>query len=152
MAVKSAKSAVSKLYDDDLFLWSMENARLLRAGRLDEIDAENLSEEIEAMANRDKREALSRLTVLLHHLLKWKYQPEKRSESWRSRVRTQRRELDRLFKESPSLRAVLPSSVAEAYPDAVEDASGETGLPENVFPAKCPFTSDQVLDGRFLPE
>jgi len=55
---------------------------LLRAGRASEADLEHIAEEIEALGRRERRELLSRLGVLMAHLLKWQVQPERRSRSW----------------------------------------------------------------------
>jgi hypothetical protein len=61
------------LYDDDFYAWANEQAALLRAGRLSEADLEHIAEEIESMGRTEKRELISHLTVLLGHLLKWRY-------------------------------------------------------------------------------
>src|SRR2546426_519054 len=111
MGAKSLTRPASKLYDEDFVAWASETARLLRSGRFDKIDVEHLAEEVEDMANRDKRELASRLRVLILHLLKWQQQPGKRSRSWRATIATQRAELKDLLDQSPSLRRVLPGSV-----------------------------------------
>ncbi len=103
------------------------------------------------MAGRDRRELDSRLEVLIHHLLKWQQQPEKRSGSWKSTIFSQRAAIRRLFEQSPSLRRRLTQSVAAVYRDAVNGAAAETGLPEDSFPAECPFPPAQILDPAFLP-
>ncbi len=64
----------SALYDRDFFAWANEQAALLREGKLEEADLESIAEEIESMGKTEKRELISRLTVLLLHLLKWRYQ------------------------------------------------------------------------------
>jgi hypothetical protein len=140
-----------KLYDEDFAQWTAETARLLREGRFNEIDVEHVAEEIEDMGNRDHRELFSRLTLIIQHLLKWEYQPDKRSRSWRSTMAVQRRELTRLFRLSPSLRRKVPAAVAEVYRDAMEDAALETSLPEESFPRECPFSPKEILDRDFLP-
>ncbi len=152
MGAESLTRPAGKLYDKDFVAWASETARLLREGRFREIDVEHLAEEVEDMAGRDKRELLSRLTVLMSHLLKWQQQSGKRSRSWMSTIATQRRELKRLLEQSPSLRAVLRQSVTRVYSDGVEQASIETGLPEDSFPRECPFSLDQILDRNFLPD
>jgi hypothetical protein len=134
-----------------LFAWTQEQAALLRAHALDGLDWENLAEEIESMGGRDRRELESRLTVVLLHLLEWQAQPALRSKSWRSTLRTQRREIRRLLKESPSLRREVPDLMAEAYDDAVEDAVEETELPAKTFPKTCPYETDEVLGEDYLP-
>jgi hypothetical protein len=138
-------------YEDDLFAWTQEQAALLRARAADDLDWENLAEEIESMGRRDRRELESRLAVVLLHLLKWQAQPALRSKSWRSTLRTQRREIRRLLKESPSLRREVPDLMAEAYDDAVEDAVEETELPAKTFPKTCPYETDEVLGEDYLP-
>jgi Domain of unknown function DUF29 len=75
-----------------------------------------------------------------------------RSSSWTGAIREQRRQIEKLLKESPSLRPFIGEVLAEAYSDAREDAPEETGLPETEFPDECPFTPDDVLSRSFLPE
>ena len=145
------KSPAGSLYDEDFAAWTAETARLLRARRLAEVDLEYVAEEIEDMGKSQAREMESRLTVLLVHLLKWKLQPAKRSRGWRSTLDTQRVELRRLFRQSPSLRRRLPESLPEVYRDAVRAAGIQTGLTARSFPRDCPFSVEQVLDNDFLP-
>jgi hypothetical protein len=138
-------------YEDDLFAWTQEQAALLRAHAVDAIDWENLAEEIEAMGGSDRRELESRLTVVLLDLLKWQAQPLLRGSSWRKSLRTQRREIRKLLKQSPSLRREVPGMLPEAYADAIKDALDETGLPAGAFPSRCPYAADDVLDEDHLP-
>jgi len=142
----------STLYDRDFVQWTAETARLLRERRFDEIDAELVAEEIEDMGKRDRRELVSRLRVLLSHLLKLKFQPEKQSGSWRNTIRNQRFKLEQVLKDSPSLKAALPQWIDEAYAAAVARAADETGLPVETFPARCPFPPAQILDPDFFPD
>jgi hypothetical protein len=87
---------------------------------------------------------LSRLTVLLAHLLKWEQQPEQRSNSWGATIAHQRDELGDLL-ESGTLRRHAEEVLARAYERGRRQALLETGLGEEVFPADCPFSLDQVL-------
>jgi hypothetical protein len=119
---------------------------------LDEVDIEHVAEEIEDMGKRDKRELHSRLTVLILHLLKWKWQSGKRSPGGQSTILTQRAELDRLFEDSPSLRRTITASVVKVYPVAPQAAVAETALPATRFPGECPFSAERILDRSFLPE
>lgn len=146
-----AKPAPTALYDRDMYRWTRQQARLLRAGRMSELDLENLAEEIESLGNRDYRELRSRLQLVLMHLLKWQFQPSKRSGSWRSTLRTQRQEISALLEQSPSLRRQVAAMVGKTYPVAVELAGDETNLPFDAFPRDCPYTAEQALDPDFLP-
>lgn len=139
-------------YQEDFYAWTVEQARLLRSGELSSIDAANLAEEIESLGRSDRRELESRMTVLLMHLLKWQKQSKLRSRSWSGTIFEQRRRVEKLLKESPSLRALVNEALAGVYTEAREAASNETGLPETEFPVACPFTPDEVLTRDFLPE
>jgi Domain of unknown function DUF29 len=139
-------------YEADFFAWTQEQAQLLRArGRLG-LDWDNLAEEIESMGRRDRRELESRLRKIIHHLLKWQVQPERRGRSWRDTLIEQRRQAEKLLKESPSLRPQLLDLRDEAYPDALRDAVRDTGLRPQTFPAECPFSVAQILDPTYVPE
>jgi hypothetical protein len=139
-------------YEEDLHAWSQEQAALLRARRTAGLDWENLAEEILAMGGRDRRKLESRLCVILLHLLKWQAQPALRGASWRKTLRTQRREIRKLLKQSPSLRRQVPDLMREAYPDALKDAVDESGLPAERFPVDCPYVVDDVLAEDYLPD
>ena len=90
--------------------------------------------------------------TLLTHLLKRQLQPAMRSPGWSGIIREQRRRIEKLLRESPSLRPFVAETLSEAYAEAREDALEETGLPEADFPAECPFSPDEVLSRSFLPE
>jgi len=151
MAAEPLTRPVAKLYHEDFVEWARESARLLRSGRFDAVDVEHVAEEIEEIGISHEREVPSRLRVLIVHLLKWRWRPEKRSRSWELTIVDQRDELDIVLRKSPSLRRTLPELAAEAYPRAVKRASIETKLPAEAFPAECPFSVAQILDENFLP-
>ncbi len=146
---------MSDLYDQDFVLWIEQQVTLLRrraAGELandTELDWRNLAEEIEAAGGNTRRELRNRLARLLQHLLKWHYQPELRSRSWRATIRTQRQEIEELLADNPSLRARLGEFVTAAYGRARAAALDETGLIE--LPEQPPFTIEQTL-GDALPD
>lgn len=139
-------------YEDDLYAWAKSNAELLRRGELQAIDAINIAEELEALARSQRRELLSRLTVLLMHLLKWQYQPELQSRSWRTTIDNQRDELADLLDENPSLKAELDAVLQKSFPRAVRKAVQETGIERSKFPEQCPWAFEQIMDEDFWPE
>lgn len=143
---------MSDIYESDFYAWAMKNAELIRQGRLAEVDAEHIAEELESMGRSERRELVSRLAVLLAHLLKWQHQPEKRGHSWRYTIKEQRRAVERLLQDSPSLRAGLQGYLEEAHEDAILEAARDTGLDETAFPVTCPFTLEQALDSEFWPQ
>ncbi len=149
----SAESAAIS-YDADVILWSEQQARLLRAGRFAELDIEHLADEIEDVGKSEKREFVSRMGVLLAHLLKWSRQPTKRSPSWRSTIVAQRKRVALAIKGTPSLQAVMrdPDWREEVWLDALAQARKETGLEEDELPEACPWTMDQATDPDFWPD
>jgi len=139
---------LAALYEQDETAWLEAISALIRDGRLDEVDYPNLAEYLADMARRDRREVSSRLALLIAHLLKWRYQPDRRSGSWRLTIEEQRQELDELL-ESGVLRNHAVEVLAKVYVKGVRQATAETGLPDSTFPADCPFTLDDVLVGRW---
>lgn len=135
------------LYEQDFYQWTQEQSALLKAGALSQLDVENLIEEVESMGKSQKKELYSRMAVLLMHLLKWDFQAEQRSGSWKSTILTQRRELRFLLKDNPSLKRAIPEAIELVYRDAVEDAAAETGLPESAFPESCQYSTEEIMGG-----
>lgn len=139
-------------HEHDFYTWAKENAALLRAGRFDELDIENIAEELEDMGGSRERELESRLGVLLAHLLKWHYQPERRGVSWTATIMEQRRRIERLLRKNPGLKGYLEEAYWEAYGDARLIAMRETGLQQDTFPESPTFTLTQVLDACYWPD
>nr|WP_294504892.1 DUF29 domain-containing protein [uncultured Rhodopila sp.] len=131
---------MSDLYDHDFYAWANQQAALLRAGKLSDADIANIAEEIESIGRNEKRALVNRLNVLLMHLLKWRFQPERRSRSWEVSIANSRDDLTDRLADDPSLRALLPEAVEQAYRRSRRSASAETGLPESTFPIDCPWT------------
>ena len=142
----------NSLYDQDFYAWTAEQAALLRAGRLDQADIENIAEEIESMGRSEKRELVNRLAVLLLHLLKWRFQPSHRGNSWRLTIKEQRYRLNAHLRDDPSLKAQLDDAIRGSYRLACVEAARETGLAESSFPADCPFDFDQAIAEDFWPD
>jgi len=140
------------LYEQDFCLWIEQAVTLLSENRLSELDRENLIEEISDMGTSQKHGLESNLEVVLMHLLKYKYQPEKRSNSWRSTLFEHRRRLQKAFKTSPSLKRHFAEEFSDCYKAARKLASLETNISIDTFPITSPFTADQVLDEDYLPE
>lgn len=140
------------LYQTDYALWLQETAKHLRNGNLDSLDIENLLEEIEAMGRSDRRSIRRNLEQLLMHLLKWYYQPEKLTNSWKYSIREHRKRLLEDLEESPSLKPYFQEIFSKSYQNARNMAADQTGLNISIFPQECPFTLTETLDIDNLPE
>jgi hypothetical protein len=145
-----ANNSQETLYNQDYYQWLIQTAQLLKEKEFTQLDLENLIEEIESLGKNEKRAIESNLIVVILHLLNWRYQPEKRSNSWKSSIREHRRRIQRLFSDSPSLKNHLPEILATCYLAAKKQASDETGLSILAFPEECPFSIAECLDEDFL--
>jgi hypothetical protein len=140
----TATVPLAELYETDETAWLERMAELVRQRRLSDLDLHHLGEFLSDMARRDRREVKSRLAVLLAHLLKWGYQADHRSGSWRGTIVAQQQELADLA-GSGVLHNHAEAVLADAYSNAVEQAAAETGLPASTFPSDCPYSLDQLL-------
>lgn len=141
--------AEPSLYQTDVYAWSIEQARLLREGRLDEVDRENVAEEILDVGRTEYRVLESALRVLLVHILKWDHQPERRSRSWENTVREQRQVVENQLQDNPSLKARLDEAVGRAYRGARLAASSETDMEVARFPETCPYSWEEIMEREF---
>jgi hypothetical protein len=138
-------------YDGDYHAWVLEQIELLERGHFGYLDTENLIDELKGLAVTEQQEIESRLTVLLQHLLKWEFQPERRSNSWRATILEQRFRINRVLLRSPSLRRHPAMALDQEYRLARLRAADEAGLPLDRLPKQCPYTASQALDETFWP-
>lgn len=139
------------LYETDFYAWTQEQTELLRNHQWNKLDLPNLIEEIESLGKQQRQELRNRLSVLIGHLLKWQYQPERRSRSWLATMRVQRRDTLRLLRDNPSLKPYLQEALQEAYENGKDLAVQETDLPFKTFPQDCPYKLEEILNDRFYP-
>ena len=139
-------------YEKDFHAWTLTNAALLRQQRFAEIDVDNIAEELENMGRSERHELVNRLAVLLAHLLKWRFQPTRRGNSWKYTIEEQRRRIKRLLDENPSLGSRLEKAFENAYGDAILIAAREMDCDKNTFQSACPFTRKQALDYDYWPD
>jgi hypothetical protein len=140
------------LYDTDFVRWLETTIEQLQVQDYANVDWAHLIEEIADMSKRERKRLKSNLIVILLHLLKWQYQPESRTGSWRGSIREHRRRINDDLKESPSLAPYLQEIFAECYANAREQAADETGLPSEIYPLDCPYTTAQTLNPEYLPD
>jgi hypothetical protein len=145
------ESQTPSLYEQDFYSWSQEQAHLLRTLQLRGIDAEHIAEEIETLGRSEQNALRSSLRLVITHLLKALYQPERAGRSWRVTVVRERLNAQQNLRDNPGLRAQLESLFAEAYEDGRKLALAETGLPSPTIPTQAALTLGQVLDEAFLP-
>lgn len=139
----------TNLYETDLYAWTLEQSKLLRDGDLKNLDVINLLEEVESFGKQQRQELRNRLGVLMGHFLKWNYQPEKRSKIWRVTIRSQRREIEMLLLDNPSLKPYLSEAIARAYQAGLDLAVLETSLDDQDLPKDCPYMIEQIFNPDF---
>jgi len=140
------------LYETDFYSWTQAQAAFLRSGDLSMLDIDNILEEIEAMGRSEKRSLENRISVLLMHLIKWQYQPDRRGSSWRLTITHQRNAIKKLLRESPGMKSMLGERTAEAWKDARQEAEAETGINRERFPTACPWPFETFMDEGFWPD
>jgi hypothetical protein len=139
------------LHETDFVAWSEQMAQLMRDRRYDQVDWENVIEEMESLGRHDRRALSSQLIRVMMHLLKWQYQSERRTGSWRSTITEGRIQIHDLIEESPSLKRYLDQVFTACYSKSRRLAADETGLSQVAFPSQCPYEIEQILDLDFLP-
>ena len=140
------------LYKTDFYAWTQEQSELLKLGEWKALDILNLVEEIESLGKQQKQELRNRLGILIGHFLKWQYQPDFRSRSWKITIREQRRRIKEHILENPSLKSYLSQAILEAYQDAIDLVLKETPLEERDLPTENIYTVDQIFDPTFPSE
>jgi hypothetical protein len=149
---KDAMDVEPSLYERDFCLWVAEQVRLLKDGRLEQLDVINLIDEIEDLSISRKHAVTGNLVVILNHLLKHQFQPRRRSRSWLSSIAEHRRRLRKEFQHAPSLRRYAREQFEECYQDGRRQALIETGLAADALPSIPPYTIEQTLDPEYLPD
>jgi len=141
-------------YETDVIAWAQEQVRLLRSGRFDALDIEQIADEIEDVGKSEQRELESRMAVLLAHLLKWQHQPERRGSSWQRTIKEQRKAIARRITKTPSLKSDLQDAEwwEAVWGDALIKAGDETGIDISQLPGKCPWLDEQILSAEFYPD
>jgi Domain of unknown function DUF29 len=143
-------TTVKTLYETDFVEWAARTAELLRARRFDEIDIDNVAEEIDYLARRERHAVRAQLRRVLVHLLKMRIQPERSGASWRTSVLNAQEKILDAIEDSPSLRRYLQEGIEEIYRRAVKFALDETNLTERApslgIPPRCPYTLTELLE------
>lgn len=141
-------------YEEDVVLWAKEQAEWVRKKQFEFLDTQWIAEEIEEVGKSEQRELASRMALLLSHLLKWHYQPAYRCTSWKATIKTQRERVKRRLKRTPSLQNCLEDDEwwADAWDDARDIASKETGMAYDTFPEERAWTTESVLSNDWFPE
>jgi hypothetical protein len=148
---EAARKSPGVSYEQDFHAWAEQQAGLLRARSISGLDWENVAEEIRSLGGSERSEIRSRLVVVLHHLLKWQYQPGRRKRGWSATILEARDQLNERLKESPSLRSYPNTVLEKQYSIARLRAADETDLTLETFPLECPYTVEEILDESFFP-
>lgn len=151
MVVTKSQLELKEIYEQDFNQWLKITANLLQQKKFKEIDLDNLIIELESMGKSNKRELISRLIILIMHLLKWKYQPQKQSKSWLSTINEQRLQLELILEQNPSLKREIEQIITQRYEKARKMASQETRLGLQLFPSENPFNLTEILAEDFFP-
>ncbi|WP_338028722.1 DUF29 domain-containing protein [Gloeothece citriformis] len=120
------KTSTQTLYSKDFALWVEETVNQLKAKEFNQVDWDNLIEEIESLAKKDKRELESRLTTLFEHALKRQYVPLPDCyRGWEVTISRTQQELNLILRDSPSLGNYFLQVIDECYKNALKNIRKE---------------------------
>jgi hypothetical protein len=136
-------------YEADYYSWALEQAELLRGGRLAEADLENIAEELTDLGREEFHKLVSAYRVLLLHMLKWDFQAERRTRSWAISVALQRNHAARILGDNPGLKSRVEEARFRAYENARLEAASETGSKPAIFPPDLLYTLDDMMTRDF---
>jgi hypothetical protein len=137
----------STLYEKDILLWVEDTVSKLKKHDFENLDIKNLIEEVEALGISQKKELISRLMILLEHLLKRLYVDSLDDyNGWERTIRNQRAEIDLLISQVPSLQSRWEISFNDAWQRALLKLKKE--YQKVYFPEECPFeqTIETILN------
>ena len=133
-------------YDRDLYSWAVEQAALLRAGRVTQADVPNIAEELDDVGSEQHDKLESALRIILLHFLKWDHQPKGRSRGWRASILIQRNHVQRVLKKNPGLKPRIDEALGSTYADARIMAAAQARLDERGFPVRCPYSWQEIME------
>jgi len=151
-APATAHARVRTRHADDLYTWVQEQVALLRAGRVDALDLDNIAEELSDVGSEQYDKLESAIEVLLAHALKWDHQPERRSRSWSLTIAEQRVRIDRQVRKNPGLKSRIAEAVNEGYRVGRIRAAREMKRSPETLPVDCPYSWDEILNRPFAFE
>jgi len=147
----------SALHDEDIYAWSLHQARLLRdlagAGlRLpNDLDLEHVAEEIEDLGNEQRFAAESNLVQAFVHLIKIFALPDDQAvRHWTKETRAFLYNAGRRYR--PSMRRDFDHE--KLWSDACRLAAGDLrddGHAVPPLPEACPFGLDELVGGKAEP-
>jgi Domain of unknown function DUF29 len=118
---------MSDLHEDDILLWSEQQAKALRRRAANEIDWDNVAEEIEAVGRSERNAVESHLVQALLHDLKVEGCPLSRNvPHWRAEARGHRDDTRRHFTPSMAQRidvAKLYSAARRRLPETIDEVA-----------------------------
>lgn len=139
------------LYEKDFYSWIRGQIDILKAGKYEMADIENIIEELEDMGNKNADSIESFFVVIVTHLLKWQYQSDHRSNSWKGSITNGRTRIRRILKKNPGLKSILDELYSDVYSDALAMAVAETGIEISKFPSTNPWSKEEVMSLEYWP-
>lgn len=126
-------------HEDDLHAWALEQAALIRAGRIDQLDKDGLLEELECVAGREYHALRDSLINIMSLMLAEQQAIDEDLED----ITDYRQHADDVLKCNPSLESQLSEIIASAYQAAKIFAFQING--RETSPELCPWTPSEIL-------
>ncbi|MBF2055646.1 MAG: DUF29 domain-containing protein [Cyanobacterium sp. T60_A2020_053] len=146
------KVDLKKLYEIDDYLWIQETVKLLKENKFNDLDLDNLIEELDDLGRERKHSVENLLKQVIIHLLLlqyWQKEYNYNASHWRGEIRTFRQDLE--LKLTTNLQNYLTTNLEKIYQKGLRIAMDKTELNSSVFPPKCPYTLEQLLNEDWFP-
>ncbi|MFP4692854.1 MAG: DUF29 domain-containing protein [Halothece sp.] len=146
-----SQSHLKELYERDDYLWVKQTIQMLKEKKFNELDLENLIEELEDLGREKKNKVESLLRQIIIHLLLleyWSQEYQYNAAHWRAEITEFRFQINGIL--TKTLQSYLASKIELIYQNSVKYTQRKTNL--NIFPEKCPYTLEQLLDEDWFPK
>src|SRR4029079_8060172 len=139
-------------YEEDLYGWSFHTAKLLRNKKIDEVDIERVAECVENLGKLEKGNLVTKLALIMTHILQWYFHAKLEKDKWIHIIEEWREEARKSIEKNPSLNNFLEKIMEDAYKLAVHKAVKMSGAGEHIFPPRCPYAFNQIMNDDFYEE
>lgn len=144
------KTSLQDLYEIDDSLWLEETIKLLKKKRLNDLDLGNLIEELEALSKSQYQSVKSWLYRIIIHILfleYWTEEYERNYRYWCSEIAAFRFDLNNRL--TTNFKNKLTQELETIYQKSIKNVQLKSGLELNIFPQKCPYNLEQLLDDNW---
>jgi|LNAP01.1.fsa_nt_gb hypothetical protein len=132
-------------YDGDFSEWAKQQAKLLRSHEFSKLDAENMAEELEAIAREEQRSFRDQIAQIIIFMVHQKVTPD--SSDLGTSILDSQLQAQLLLDDSPSLKDLLPKREFQdkVWRMAKLKFNAKTIEKPQDLPDQCPFNLEDII-------